>query len=99
MKQKIVQFWAEANIRNKPDLEQSLAIGSVNSHVQVIARAGSGKTSTLVNRAIFLQKHCDIKPSEILLLAFNRKAAQEIRERLQKHRQFKSEAQHLEILA
>ncbi len=86
-KQKFVQSWTEENLQNKPDLEQSLAIGSVNKHVRVIARAGSGKTSTLVNRAIFLQKHCGIKPSEILLLAFNRKAAQEIRERLQKHLQ------------
>ncbi|MBD2186590.1 UvrD-helicase domain-containing protein [Pseudanabaena mucicola] len=87
IKQNFIQSWTEANIKNKPDLEQSLAIGSVNSHVQLIARAGSGKTSTLVNRAIFLQKHCGIKPSEILLLAFNRKAAHEIRERLQKHLQ------------
>ena len=85
IKQKFAQQWIRDNLGNTPDLEQSLAIGSVNSHVQLIARAGSGKTSTLVNRAIFLQKHCAIKPSEILLLAFNRKAAQEIRERLQKH--------------
>ena len=47
-----------------------------------MARAGSGKTSTLVNRALFLQKHCGIAPGEMLLLAFNRKAAEEIRERL-----------------
>jgi DNA helicase IV len=86
-KQNFCQNWVETNLKNKPDLEQSTAIGSVNSHVQVIARAGSGKTSTLVNRAIFLQKHCGIKPSEILLLAFNKKAVQEIRERLQKHLQ------------
>ena len=84
-KSQFVQLWIGKYLDNKPDLEQSLAIGSVNSHVQLIARAGSGKTSTLVNRAIFLQKHCGIKSSEILLLAFNRKAAQEIRERLQKH--------------
>jgi len=82
-----VQSWVENNLNNNADLEQSLAIGSVNSHVQVIARAGSGKTSTLVNRAIFLQKHCGIKLSEILLLAFNKKAAQEIRERLKIHLQ------------
>ena len=87
VKQKLVQQWIRNNLNNTPDLEQSLAIGSVNSHVQVIARAGSGKTSTLVNRAIFLQKHCGIKPSEILLLAFNKKAAQEIRARLHKHLQ------------
>ncbi|MFN7714528.1 MAG: UvrD-helicase domain-containing protein, partial [Pseudanabaenaceae cyanobacterium] len=87
IKQNFIQSWTEANIKDKPDLEQSLAIGSANSHVQLIARAGSGKTSTLVNRAIFLQRHCGIKSSEILLLAFNRKAAQEIRERLQNHLQ------------
>ena len=87
VKQKLVQQWIRNNLNNTPDLEQSLAIGSVNSHVQVIARAGSGKTSTLVNRAVFLQKYCSIKLSEILLLAFNKKAAQEIRTRLQKHLQ------------
>ena len=53
--------------------------------MQVIARAGSGKTSTLVNRAIFLQKQCGVHPSEILLLVFNRKAAQEITDRLKKY--------------
>ena len=85
-KQIFIQSWVQKNnLGNKPDLEQSLAIGTVNNHVQVIARAGSGKTSTLVNRAIFLQKHCGIDPSEILLLAFNRKAADEIQERLKKH--------------
>ena len=84
---KFVQDWINRNLYSNPNIEQARAIGSVNSHVQVIARAGSGKTSTLVNRAIFLQKHCGIKPSEILLLAFNRKAAQEIRERLQEHLQ------------
>ncbi|NMF61144.1 UvrD-helicase domain-containing protein [Pseudanabaena yagii] len=85
-KQVFIRSWVQRNnLGNKPDLEQSLAIGTVNSHVQVIARAGSGKTSTLVNRAIFLQKHCGVHPSEILLLVFNRKAAQEITDRLKKH--------------
>ena len=87
IKQKFIQNWIKRNLDNKSDLEQSVAIGSVNRHVQLIARAGSGKTSTLVNRTIFLQRHCGIKSSEILLLAFNREAAQEIRERLQDHLQ------------
>jgi DNA helicase-4 len=85
-KQIFIQSWVQKNnLGNKPDLEQSLAIGTVNNHVQVIARAGSGKTSTLVNRAIFLQKHCGVHSSEILLLVFNRKAAQEITNRLKKY--------------
>jgi len=85
-KQIFIQSWVQKNnLGNKPDLEQSLAIGTVNNHVQVIARAGSGKTSTLVNHAIFLQKHCGVHSSEILLLVFNRKAAQEITNRLKKY--------------
>ncbi|MHC5726298.1 MAG: UvrD-helicase domain-containing protein, partial [Nostoc sp.] len=77
-----VQSWVKTNLNTSPDLEQAAAIGAVEGHIQVVARAGSGKTSTLVNRALFLQKHCGVAPNEILLLAFNRKAAEEIRERL-----------------
>jgi DNA helicase IV len=36
----------------------------------------------VVNRALFLLKHCGVAPGEMLLLAFNRKAALEIRRRL-----------------
>lgn len=65
-----------------PDAEQIAAIAAVSGHVQVVARAGSGKTATLVGRTIFLIEHCNVQPSRILLLAFNRKAATEIRRRL-----------------
>ncbi|MEH2408684.1 UvrD-helicase domain-containing protein [Nostoc sp.] len=77
-----VQSWVEQYLNSSPDLEQAAAIGAVEDHIQVVARAGSGKTSTLVNRALFLQKHCSVAPNEMLLLAFNRKAAEEIKERL-----------------
>lgn len=65
-----------------PDDEQVAAISAVRGHVQVIARAGSGKTTTLVNRAFFLLKHCRVAPTEILILTFNRKAASEVRRKL-----------------
>ena len=65
-----------------PDDQQTSAIAAVNGHVQLIARAGSGKTTTLVNRTLFLLKHCGVAPSQMLLLAFNRKAVLEIRRRL-----------------
>ncbi|MDR2165364.1 MAG: UvrD-helicase domain-containing protein [Zoogloeaceae bacterium] len=55
---------------------------AVNGHAQVIARAGSGKTATLVNRAFFLLRHCHVDPDHIMMLAFNRKAATEIARRL-----------------
>ena len=64
------------------DEDQASAVGAVNGHVQVVARAGSGKTSTLVNRTLFLLMHCGVAPSQMLLLAFNRKAVFEIRRRL-----------------
>ena len=77
---------ANANVAgsngNLPDEEQSAAISSVHGNIQVVARAGSGKTTTLVNRSMFLLKHCGVAPSELLLLAFNRKAAIEIRKSL-----------------
>lgn len=81
-KSNYVKSWVKQNLRSEPDLEQAAAIGAVEGHIQVVARAGSGKTTTVVNRSLFLQKHCGVAPDEMLLLAFNRKAAEEIRESL-----------------
>jgi len=67
-----------------PDKEQLSVIAALHVNVQAVARAGSGKTATLVNRAFFLQKHCGVSPSQMMLLAFNKKAAEEIEDRLGK---------------
>ncbi len=83
-KSDFVQQWLKENGGAALDNEQTAAISETKYHTQIIARAGSGKTSTLVNRAFFLQKHCGVAPEEMLLLAFNRKAAKEITERLEK---------------
>ena len=80
-----VQEWARKIELPIPDAEQAAAIGAVKDNVLVTARAGSGKTSTLTSRAIFLNKHCGVSPDEILLLAFNRSAASEIKSRLEKN--------------
>ena len=80
-----MQSWAERFLNPeapRPDDEQAAAIGAVEGNVQVVARAGSGKTATLVNRALFLQQHCGIDADELLLLAFNKKAAEEMKERI-----------------
>ncbi|MBE9029223.1 UvrD-helicase domain-containing protein [filamentous cyanobacterium LEGE 11480] len=81
-KRRFIQIWIKDNLQTLIDLDQSNVVGSVRNNTQVVARAGSGKTSTLINRTIFLQKHCSVFPSELLLLTFNRKAAQEIEQRL-----------------
>ena len=84
-----VKTWITANTpssrhgsKQSLDDEQVAAMAALHGDVQVVARAGSGKTTTLVNRALFLLKHCRVASSEILILAFNRKAALEIRRRL-----------------
>ena len=89
VKTTFVQTWisdnlgASKNAKHQPPAdEQAAAIAAVNGHVQVVARAGSGKTATLVNRTLFLLKHCGVAPNQMLLLAFNRKAVFEIRRRL-----------------
>jgi len=86
-----VRSWVISHMpRNKgaadsiPDNEQIAAISAVDGHVQVVARAGSGKTTTLVHRVLFLLKHCRVPPDKILVLAFNKKAALEVRRRLLK---------------
>lgn len=82
IRDQFVQGWLVEHSPFKPDMKQSRAIGSTSGDALVVARAGSGKTSTLVARALFLIAHCGVKPSEILLLAFNSKAAAEMEERL-----------------
>jgi DNA helicase-4 len=66
-----------------PDDEQATAMASHGTHIQVVARAGSGKTETVANRAAFLLRHCKVRQGEMLLLAFNKKAAIEMAERVQ----------------
>ena len=95
----IVEFvknWFKARIAksndpkwNPPDREQAWAIGCGTGNTIVVARAGSGKTSTIVNRAIFLSEHCGIANDEIVLLAFNKLAIKELTDRLEKRTQRK----------
>ncbi len=49
----------------------------------VVAGAGTGKTSTIVGKTMHILNEGLAKPEEILLLAFTRKAAQEMQERLE----------------
>ena len=82
LKMHFVRDWAARELRQPLDLEQAAAIAATRGDIRVVARAGSGKTRTLVTRAIFLQKHCRVSPRSILLLAFNKKAEEEMRRRL-----------------
>lgn len=82
LKASFVRDWAARELQQPLDSEQAAAVAATSGDIQVVARAGSGKTRTLVTRAIFLQRHCGVSPREILLLAFNKKAAEEMKSRL-----------------
>ena len=81
-KNEFVREWVLENTLMPSDEDQSRAIAEIHGNIQLVARAGSGKTSTLINRALFMIKHCQIPPEELLLLAFNKKAVLEMRRRL-----------------
>lgn len=62
--------------------EQVKAVVCFDNRVQVIAAAGSGKTSTIVARAAYAVQHHLVPPERILMLAFNKPAAQELQQRV-----------------
>jgi DNA helicase-4 len=62
--------------------EQARAVVCFDNRVQLLAAAGSGKTSVMVARAAYAVRRGFMAPDRILLLAFNRAAAKELRERV-----------------
>jgi len=63
------------------DAAQNAAVAHALGPARVLAPAGSGKTKTLVSRVAELVGR-GVDPSGILMLAFNRKAAEQLEERL-----------------
>jgi len=68
--------------RFTPDDCQREAIEHVHGPMLVVAGAGTGKTSVLVNRIANLVKEGHAKPNEILALTYTRNSAAEMSERV-----------------
>jgi DNA helicase-4 len=62
--------------------EQALAIAKTDRNLLLKARAGSGKTTTIACKTAYLIEHEKVNPDEIMILAFNKKAAEEIKNRI-----------------
>jgi DNA helicase IV len=62
--------------------EQARAVVCFDNRVQVLAAAGSGKTSVMVARAAYAVSRGFVAPGRILLLAFNKDAANELQKRV-----------------
>ncbi|MFT6905276.1 MAG: DNA helicase-4 [Oleiphilaceae bacterium] len=63
--------------------EQRLAIGNCDSTVLLRARAGSGKTTVIKHKVDFKIRHLGFDPSQIMVLAFNKTAADQVKRDLQ----------------
>ncbi len=62
--------------------EQAEAIATDEDATLVLAGAGTGKTAVIVGKIAHLVRNQGVSPHEILVLAYNRKAADEIQARL-----------------
>ncbi len=64
-----------------PEQQAIVAAPMEGSHL-VLAGPGSGKTKVIVHRVAWLLRECMVLPEEIMVLAYNRSAAIEIKRRL-----------------
>lgn len=64
--------------------EQARAVICFDNRVQVVASAGSGKTSIMVAKAAYAIHRGLVAPERIVLMAFNKQAAEELKERAAK---------------
>ena len=73
---------ASGVLSSPPTGEQAAAIATDEDTTLVLAGAGTGKTAVITAKVAHLVRNQGVPADEILVLAFNRKAAEEIRERL-----------------
>ena len=64
--------------------QRNAILQSTDHNVVLLAGAGSGKTFTLVKRTEYLISDLNVNPENIMLVTFTNKAANEIRERMNK---------------
>lgn len=73
-----------SNIDGKSlDEQQRRAVITDEDRILVLAGAGSGKTLTIAAKVKYLCEIKNVAPSEILLISFTKKSAQEMTERIQ----------------
>jgi hypothetical protein len=61
---------------------QATAVAKDEDHCLIVAGAGTGKTTTMLEKVRYLVQEQQVRPSTILVLAFNRKVMEEVQARL-----------------
>ena len=69
---------------DKLNKEQQEAVINCNAPQLVLSGAGSGKTRVLTYKIVYLIKIMNIRPYNILALTFTNKAANEMKQRINK---------------
>lgn len=64
------------------DWQQRIVVLSDEPRTLVLAGAGSGKTLTIAGKVKYLCQECGVAPEDILLIAFTKKSAEEMTERI-----------------
>lgn len=64
------------------DEQQRDSIVTMEDNTLVVSAAGSGKTSTIIGKTHYLVDQLEVDPNRILLISYTRKAAGELRDRL-----------------
>ncbi len=85
IKNEIALNWFKENqLPIIPNSEQLKFIVNTNNSIKLTARAGSGKTTTICLKIIFLIHFYGLKPEEILITTFNTSAADDLRKKISK---------------
>jgi DNA helicase-2/ATP-dependent DNA helicase PcrA len=66
------------------DIDQQQVVSHIDGPMLVVAGAGSGKTATIIGRAAMMMQKAGILGCKHLMLTFSKKAADEMRHRLEK---------------
>ena len=83
VKKSIVSVRAAAPVQLPPlTEEQAEAVATDEDVTLVLAGAGTGKTAVIIAKVAHLVRNVGVPPTDILVLAYNRNAAEEIRNRL-----------------
>lgn len=74
---------AATGLRASLDPDQRSALDTVSGTLVILAGPGAGKTRTLTHRLAYLVQDCAVEPEACLAITFTRRAARELRERLE----------------